>query len=636
MSTISLNTGAPHFKSLMKQHRHADYTLAKVLNEFIDNVIKKTDKIVINTQVDDGGKLLEITISDNYIHGFENLDCEGNKNPFNMGHIKGAHEDDSETSEFGVGMKAGSLTAAIKLNVYTKIMQPDGSALYVEVICDFIKMSNEQDVNSSYNPRIRHISEADYKEYHPFEQGSTLLLSNIRDCIYSIKKQELLTIEIVKGIADTYSRFIERGTSITVNGVQVTAYYDFFEDPKCNPFSTYKELFVLKKSGLSLYFIRQTTAEGNINWKEYSREKEKWVELKVSNGVTHIRNLLENDYISPYASINYDGAVMEINTTFVFYSNKFHNESSDECCFDDDEENVESNPLLPEDAAFIYKDDRNYGKKSLFKHNNGSNNYTLHEIDFKSKCLGKDLGITFSKEINMSGNNDLINVIKSALKDSRMGLTSDTSTAANAKLCQTAIDRGLIDPLTCNLRKLSKKHREIFGRGKKESSSSENLVEPEKNSQLNKSKIVFAKNSGIKKVPKTQVEEPQVEEPQVEEPQVEVEEQVEEQQNLDDGECYVFSDGFYSQNSNLVLSTLDIRTDHKELVEIIEDENSQLDSNSEVDETLVEITNQHFCVYEVRRNRIQIVINKLRNILDGSDNNLLSDQEILAIENFLL
>jgi hypothetical protein len=348
-------------------------------------------------------------------------------------------------------------------------------------------------VNASYNPRIRHISEADYKEYHPFEQGSTLLLTNIRDCIYSMKKHELLTADIVKGITDTYSRFIERGTIIEVNGIQVTAYYDFFEDPKCKPFSTYKELFVLRKSGLSLYFIRQTTSEGNINWKEYSREKEKWVELRVIDGLNHIHNLKGNDYVTPYASINDDGAVMEINTTFVFYSDKFHVESAEESSLEDEDDNLESNPLLPEDAAFIYKDDRNYGKKSLFKHNNGSNNYTLHEMDFKSKSLGKDLGITFSKEINMSGNNDLINVIKAALKDSRMGLTSDTSTGANAKLCQVAIDRGLIDPVNCNLRKLSKKHREIFGREKKENPKTSSECQIINQSQPTKSKIVFAK-----------------------------------------------------------------------------------------------------------------------------------------------
>ena len=116
-----LNTGAPHFKSVMKQHRHANYTLAKVLNEFIDNIIKKTDEIRIFTQVDDTEKLQEIRVSDNYIHGFDNLDCDGVNNPFNMGHIKIAHDDDSETSEFGVGMKAGALSAANQLNVYTRI-----------------------------------------------------------------------------------------------------------------------------------------------------------------------------------------------------------------------------------------------------------------------------------------------------------------------------------------------------------------------------------------------------------------------------------------------------------------------------------------------------------------------------------
>ena len=171
--------------------------------------------------MDDSGKLLEISISDNYIRGFDSIDSDGNKNPFNMGHIKCAHEDDSETSEFGVGMKAGSLSAANKLNVYTRGLEPDGSPIYVEVICDFVKMSNEPDVNESYNPRKRHISEDYYREYHPFEIGSTLVLTNIRDCIYSMCKPELLTANIVKGISDTYSRFIERGTSIEVNCVSI-------------------------------------------------------------------------------------------------------------------------------------------------------------------------------------------------------------------------------------------------------------------------------------------------------------------------------------------------------------------------------------------------------------------------------
>jgi hypothetical protein len=330
--------------------------------------------------------------------------------------------------------------------------------------------------------------------------------------------------------------------------------------------------------------------------------------------------------VSPYASINDDGAVMEINTTFVFYSNKFHNETAEESSVEDDDENDESNPLLPEDAAFIYKDDRNYGKKSLFKHNNGSNNYTLHEIDFKSKSLGKDLGITFNKEINMSGNNDLINVIKAALKDSRMGLTSDTSTSANAKLCQIAVDRGLIDPHTCNLRKLSKKHREIFGREKKEKTKTktETDTQVENQSYPSKSKIVFAKGGGIKKLPNTQTQT-----------------QIEDGKLINFDDCSVSSDDSeepdlakkmkleFEEPRNKVVENIIIKSDDIVGAEIIEDYfDRETESKSEP-------TTQVVCDYDIIRNKIQTIITKLQTILDGSNDKLLSVSEISLLESSL-
>jgi hypothetical protein len=114
---------------------------------------------------------------------------------------------------------------------------------------------------------------------------------------------------------------------------------------------------------------------------------------------------------------------------------------------------------LPEDSVYIYKDDRNYGRQSLLKHNNGVHNYTLHEIDFVSKRLGKDVGITFNKEILMNGTNDLIVVIKSALMDSREEFTADTSVKKNFDLCEKAIKKGLIDLMSCPEAKLSAIHR---------------------------------------------------------------------------------------------------------------------------------------------------------------------------------
>ena len=36
---------------------------------------------------------------------------------------------------------------------------------------------------------------------------------------------------------------------------------------------------------------------------------------------------------------------------------------------------------------------------SLLKHNDGNNNFTLHKIEFSSKKIGKELGITFNEFI---------------------------------------------------------------------------------------------------------------------------------------------------------------------------------------------------------------------------------------------
>ena len=441
-----LNTGAPHFKSVMKQHRHANYTLAKVLNEFIDNIVKKTDEIRIFTQVDDTHKLQEVKVSDNYIHGFDSLDCDGVNNPFNMGHIKLSHDDDTETSEFGVGMKAGALSAANQLNVYTRIQNSDGTFKFIEVICDFIRMSNETDVNASYNPRIKLISYEEYREQHPFDFGSTLKLSKIRDCIYSKTTHTEITQDISNCVSDTYVRFLSRGTKLFVNDVPVMPNYDFFEDPKCEPFTISKELFILEKAGITTYIIRKTK-EMSV-WQEFNREKSEWNKLKQhSDGLLYIQDLIKSGYKHIYSPFTDEGVCMNINTVFTFYSDMYHTI------------NPRSEPDLPEDSVYIYKDDRNYGKQSLLKHNNGVHNYTLHEIDFVSKRLGKDLGITFNKEILMNGNNDLIIAIKAALMDSRSDFTADTHNNKNAALCEKAIKRGLINLMTCSEAKLSITHR---------------------------------------------------------------------------------------------------------------------------------------------------------------------------------
>jgi hypothetical protein len=436
MISSTLFTGAPHFKSIAKHHRHANFNLEKVLNEAIDNVIKKATKISIFTEIDSEGRLQELKISDNYVDGFVNINEHGINNPFNMGHIKSGHDDDEETSEFGVGLKAAALSASNYLLVVSKV-----ESHYYEVICDFIKMEKEDDVNASYNPKKREIMEEDYNDIHPFDQGSSIVMSKILGTICEQTTQKKITERIKKGISDTYSRFFSENMEIRVNGEIVEREHDYFLDPKCMPFTVQKSLFILEKPGDKIFLIRKTVER--TTWQIYNKISKKWEALKDNNFIEIKKN---EGYISTCQFKNsLDGSSIKIDTTFAFYSDTIP---------------TKENGLMPEDVVLIYKDNRKYCKKSFVKHNNGAYNYTLHKIEFDSKKIGKELGITFNKEITMDGNNDLIIALKSAVHDSRLEFSADTCTSTNKALCAKAIKLKILDWTTCDKLKLASYYRD--------------------------------------------------------------------------------------------------------------------------------------------------------------------------------
>jgi len=468
---MSLNTGAPHFRSIAKQHRHANYTLEKVINEAVDNIIKKATEIHLTTDVDSDGRLQELKISDNYINGFESINQEGVGNPFNMGHIKTGHDVDDETSEFGVGMKAGALSAANELMVVSNV-----NNAYYQVLCDFLKMEKEEDVNASYNPKIKTITEADYKQLHPFQNGSSIIMSKIRDTICDRTTQRELTDRLKRGISETYSRFLTQNMRIFVNGELVSKEVDFFSDPKCVLFTVKKKLYVLEK-GSDKIFIMSKTIENPV-WQIYvkSGDKSKWEALKQS-GQEFIAEKMKEGYKYAYSSgsVVSDGSCMEIESIFTFYSDLFHTKNKE----------AESD-IMPSDMVLIYKDNRKYGKKSFKKHNNGCHNYTLHRVNFSSKKIGKELGITFNKDITMEGTNDLIMAIKAAVDDSRSAFNADTSTGTNEKLCEKAVKRQILDWTKCNIEKLSTAHKELRKKHEADEKKKEELRKKKEEDDLRK------------------------------------------------------------------------------------------------------------------------------------------------------
>jgi len=373
----SINTGAPHFRSIAKQHRGGDYTLEKVINEAVDNIIKKATEIHITTTIDDMGRLQELKISDNYIDGFENIDREGTACPLNMGHVRDGHDCDDETSEFGVGLKAGALNAGNKLEVITKVNQ---TGKYVKAVCDFHRMINEPDVNNSYNPVMREASLEEYVEYHPFETGSSVIITQIRESICNATTQPQLTQDILTGVSNTYSRLLSDSHKIYVNGIVAEKEHDFFIDPQCALFTVKRDIIILVKGSekkiLARKIIKATT------WQEFNVVENKWCALP--GGVDKFESYLRDGYKHQHADA--DGSCIKVETTFTRFSEHPANLSSSS------------------DLVHIYKDRRKYGKKSFVKHNNGSDNYTIHKIDFKAKLIGKELGITYNKEITMNCN----------------------------------------------------------------------------------------------------------------------------------------------------------------------------------------------------------------------------------------
>ena len=416
---IQIEVGVPHFRAVLKQHRSNNYTLEKILNEFIDNIVKKSTRIDIQTIIHKE-KLYEMKISDNYENGFENILENGSKNPFNMGHERIGHNDDSETSEFGVGMKAGAMSACDKFIVYTRT-----GDCYYRVVLDFVKMQLEEDFIQSYQADIQEIMESEYRKNHPMSYGSTLILSQIRKEIFTTTGVEQIDLVLSENIGKTYSYFMKNGlVNIYINHNRIPSSYSFFEDERCMPFMITKKIYYLQKD--DEYKILVLDMKTN-RYKVYPEGKE--VDFTKYNGYNIIGSISKTEKAS-----------ILIDSTFTLFSNQFDKiEGSDEG------ETINSD-IIPRNRVEVFKDNRLYGFENIDNHGHvhGSNNYTIHRIQFFSKEIGRELGITYNKSISFV-NNDLTKCVISIVTENRIPFTASRNTDKFRKLYKTIWDVGFHD-----------------------------------------------------------------------------------------------------------------------------------------------------------------------------------------------
>jgi hypothetical protein len=393
-----LPTGSPNFKGARRQHRQSDYDLKKAILEFVDNVITKCKNVnvLFNLTDQEKGHLSKLSISDDYLKGFEHMFKEGTENPFNMTHMRSGQEDDEETSQFGIGMKAGAISTGDRLDVFTKV---DGKFYWVEM--DFIEMCGR--IIDSFSPNVREISEEEYHSKHPFENGSTLVISSINPSIYKHTTAEDLKTYLKKELSETYKDIIKDGV-LKVNGEQIHCIPDIYDDPYCLPFTRngtvykYEELYYLFYE--DKYYIFEPANENVKNKK------------KVPKGIKK-KDCLMN--------IDVSEKIADIKSTFTFYKT-----------YGDNDE-------LPRGHVHLYRKGRRYGYwKGLGSINNGSKNYNITRIDMDSKEVAKKLGLTYNKNIAENMINLETSVFKEFIQIMTDGFTADTSVSANVKLYNIA------------------------------------------------------------------------------------------------------------------------------------------------------------------------------------------------------
>ena len=117
----------------------------------------------------------------------------------------------------------------------------------------------------------------------------------------------------------------------------------------------------------------------------------------------------------PYIN-NKDNACIIIESTFTYFSDKFKN--LDENDIDDYD--------LPKNKVLIYKDNRKY-TDYLYK-SKSCKNFNIHRLKFKSKKIGKDIGVTFNKKFSLNEDIELTNIIKLVINDNSEPFSSDKKT----------------------------------------------------------------------------------------------------------------------------------------------------------------------------------------------------------------
>jgi hypothetical protein len=246
-------------------------------------------------------------------------------------------------------------------------------------------MCREQDREASFSPEWYPITQEQYNAHHPFEYGSTIVFSGIRENIYKETTEEMICNYVNTELSKTYRDIIKwTGINIKVNDLQVLPAFSFFEEPQCSPFNENVSLFHLEKVEQNKDGITQKHTEYYAYFE--NENKYRLQDKETKNFKIIAKPKLQSKYINAgYKYVNQISssnlACIDFESTFVMY-HPLVNTGTDK----------ERESYMPKGRAIIYMQGRSYGNWNK-ESTNGSSNFTEIEIRVSSKKVANELGI---------------------------------------------------------------------------------------------------------------------------------------------------------------------------------------------------------------------------------------------------
>ena len=422
INTIKIHAGCPHFKGEIRKYQQADYNIFKALYEFIDNVIskKQTQNIYLDFKFD-GNQITNILIRDDYYPGFENIRVNGIGNPFNLSHMRLGQDDDTEISQFGVGMKAGAISLSNRMDIYTRV---DGSYYHIEL--DFIEMSQRDDPMESYNPNIKIISVEDYEKYHSLSHGSSIYLTNIRNSMYSEYDKKSLLESLRLNITQTYTELLKiKPINLYINSIKIQPNPSYFDAPECSIYNRYVKIYKLKNGSLEVFYGYFSHLEKN----NYKILNPKTGRLKSIDNSKIVDMYLKNNYRYEDSFSPEEKYCMLLESTFTMYHPDMQIKVKES-----------GRDNMPRNRIMVYRDGRLYGKWFREKSNDGNHNFNDTRLFLSSKKILTEMGLTFNKHMSQHVKNNTYKSLWVFFKELRKGFNANTSTKDNKILYEKAIE----------------------------------------------------------------------------------------------------------------------------------------------------------------------------------------------------